>query len=73
MEITNNEINAKKWDEIDWMLMDIFNKIGMDLPSNFDKIVEFVYWDVYHAADRENWHDGDVVIGFRRWIEKQSS
>ena len=56
MEITNNEINAKKWDEIDWMLMDIFNKIGMDLPSNFDKIVEFVYWNVYYTGDWDNWH-----------------
>lgn len=73
MEITNNEINAKKWDEIDSILMDIFNKIGMDLPSNFDKIVEFVYWNVYYTGDLDNWHEGDVVIGFRRWIEKQLS
>lgn len=71
MEITNNEINAKIWDEINSMLIDIFDRIGMDLPSNFEKIVEFVYWDVYYTADIENWNDGDVVIGFRRWIEKE--
>ena len=73
MEITNNKINSKKWDEIDSMLVDIFNNIGIDMPSNFEKIVEFVYWDVYYTADWDNWHDGDVAIGFRRWIEKQSS
>ncbi len=21
------------------------------------------------TADKENWHDGDVAIGFRRWID----
>lgn len=72
MEITNNEINAKKWDEIDLILIGIFYKIGMDLPSNFDKIVEFIYWNVYYPGDWDNWHEGEVVIGFRRWIEKES-
>ncbi len=73
MEITYNKIDSKKWDEIDSMLIDIFDRIGIQTPSNFDKIVEFIYWDVYYTADRENWDDGDVAFGFKRWIEKQSS
>jgi len=66
------EIDSQMWDEIDTLLIDNFDRLGMDTPSNFEQIVKFVYWDIYDTADRENWHEGDVVIGFRRWIENQS-
>ena len=52
------------------MLIDIFDRINIDTPSNFDDILEFVYDDVNETADPEAWHDGDVAIAFRRWIEK---
>ena len=55
--------------EITSMLIDIFDRINIDTPSNFDDILEFVLEDVEAAADKENWHDGDVAIAFRRWIE----
>lgn len=61
-----------KKEEIISMLIDIFDTIGIDTPSNFDKIAEFVYNDVCDTADPINWHSGDVAIGFRRWIEAQS-
>jgi len=51
------------------MLIDIFGRINIDTPSNFDEILEFVVDDVNDTADKENWHDGDVAIAFRRWIE----
>ena len=55
--------------EITSLLIDIFDRINIDTPSNFEEILEFVYEDVCETADKENWHDGDVAIGFRRWIE----
>ena len=58
-----------KKEEITEMLIDIFDRINIDTPSNFDDISEFVIEDVEDAADKENWHDGDVAIAFRRWIE----
>ena len=58
--------------EITEMLIDIFDRINIDTPSNFDDILEFVVEDVEETADKENWHDGDVAIAFRRWIEEQS-
>jgi len=61
-------VNKKK-KEITSLLIDIFDRINIDTPSNFDEILEFVYEDVCETADKENWHDGDVAIGFRRWIE----
>jgi hypothetical protein len=57
--------------EIESMLIDIFDRIGIQTPSNFDDIVKFCVDDVIETADPENWHSGDVEIAFRRWIEKQ--
>jgi hypothetical protein len=59
--------------EIESMLIDIFDKIGIQTPSNFDEIAEYCYHDVCVTADPVNWHDGDVSIAFRRWIEKDYS
>ena len=53
------------------MLIDIFDKINIVTPSNFDEILEFVIEDVDASADKDNWHDGDVSIAFRRWIESK--
>ena len=58
-----------KKEEITVMLIDIFDRINIDTPSNFNDILEYVVNDVDETADEENWHDGDVAIGFRRWIE----
>ena len=57
---------------IDNFLRQIYLQIGMDAPSNHDEILEFVVEDVKETADPEDWHDGDVTIAFRRWIESQS-
>jgi len=61
-----------KKDEIEKMLIDIWGNIGMDIPSNFEEIVQDCYEDVCETADPENWHSGDVIIAFRRWIENQT-
>jgi hypothetical protein len=57
--------------EITEMIIDIFDRINIDIPSNFDEILEFVVNDVEETADKKNWHDGDVAIAFRRWIESK--
>lgn len=61
----------EKKKEITSLVIDIFDRIGIDTPSNFDEIVEFIYDDVNETADPINWHDGDVAIAFRRWIESE--
>ena len=60
----------EKKKEITSLLIDLFDRIGIDTPSNFDDILEFVYNDVDETADPTEWHSGDVAIAFRRWIEK---
>jgi len=64
--------NLRKKDKIEKMLIDIWASIGMDIPNNFEDIVQFCYEDVCDTADAENWHSGDVTIAFRRWIEEQA-
>ena len=70
--IKSKEMNEKK-QEIKYILLDKLRHIGMDKPSNFDAILDYVYDDVNETADKTDWSDGDVVIAFRRWIEEQSN
>ena len=41
----------------------------MDKPENFHEIVEFIVEDIEETADVD-FSYGDVVIGFRRFIDK---
>lgn len=63
---------VEKKDEIERILINLWKSMGMDIPANFETIVQFCYEDVCETADAENWSDGDVVIAFRRWIEDQN-
>jgi hypothetical protein len=65
-------INTKKKDEIESLLIDIFDRIGIQQPSNYEDITQFVFEDVCDTADPVNWNNDDVAIGFRRWIEAQA-
>lgn len=67
MKTTND-----KQSEIASMIIDIFDRINIDMPSNFDDILEFIYNDICETADEKDWHDGDVAIAFRRWIESKN-
>lgn len=73
IEQLHNVIKRAKDSEISYCLMKFFSQIGMDRPSNFEEIITFVINDVRETADKENWHDGDVTIAFRRWIEAQTN
>lgn len=63
-------INKK--DEIEKIFINLITKIGMDIPNNFEDIVQFIYEDILVCADEVNWNDEDVIIGFRRWIESNN-
>ena len=56
--------------EIDYLVRDIWLRIGIDKPANHDEIVKFVAEDVLTVADPVHWTSGDIDIAFRRWIEK---
>ena len=60
---------TEKKDEIERQFINLLSKINMDIPENYEDIVQYIYEDVCETADPENWSEGDIVIGFRRWIE----
>lgn len=62
---------VEKKDEIEKMLITMWATLGMDIPSNYEDIVQDCYEDVCETADPVNWHSGDVAIAFRRWIESK--
>lgn len=63
------DMNTKKKDEIEKILINIWARIPMDTPENYEDIVQFCFEDVCETADKDNWGDGDVAIAFRRWVE----
>ena len=58
-------------DEVESQLIQLFGYIGMNIPSNYEDIVQYVYEDILDTADVDNWNHSDVVIGFRRYIESK--
>jgi hypothetical protein len=64
---------VEKKDEIESTLINMWAGLGMDIPDNFEDIVQFCYEDVCETADPIEWHSGDVSIAFRRWIEAQGN
>ena len=64
---------VEKKDCIEDILFSMWARVGMDIPENYEDIVQDCYEDVCETADPINWSDGDVAIAFRRWIEKQSN
>jgi hypothetical protein len=62
---------VEKKDEIEEILFDLFVRIGMDVPDNYEDIVQYCYEDVCETADPIDWNNDDVIIAFRRWIESQ--
>jgi len=72
MKVTQLNKTIMKKEKIKFMLIDLFISIGIDIPSNFEIILQYCYDDVCETADPDKWHDGDVAIAFRRWIESHS-
>lgn len=62
---------VEKKDLIESLFFQLLTKIGMDIPDNYEDIVQYIYEDVCETADEVNWSNADVVIGFRRWIESR--
>jgi hypothetical protein len=61
---------VEKKDEIEAILIDMFATIGIELPSNYQDVVQFCYEDVCETADPIDWNVDDVLIAFRRFIER---
>lgn len=58
-------------DDIESIFINLIARMEMDIPENYEDIVQYIYEDVLETADTINWSVDDVVIGFRRWIESK--
>ena len=63
---------VEKQDELETILIDMFDRIGIQTPSNYEDIVQFCYEDVCETADPIDWNNDDVLIAFKRFIECES-
>ncbi len=63
--------SVEKKDFIEQEFIRIITSIGMNIPDNYEDIVQYIYEDVCETADENNWNEDDIVIGFRRWIESK--
>lgn len=58
-------------DRVELYFTSLIHRIGMDRPSNFDQIVDYLVEDIESSASKE-WTSEDLTIAFRRWIEDQT-
>ena len=58
--------------DVEYVVCEIFTKIGLDLPNNIEDIVLYCIADVEDTADQSDWSDSDVHIAFRRWCEGEN-
>jgi hypothetical protein len=72
VERINPNWTVEKKDEIETILIDMFDRIGIQTPSNYEDIVQFCYEDVCETADPIDWNNDDVLIAFKRFIECES-
>ena len=59
----------KKREEIISMIIDMFDRIGIEMPSNFDEIVNFI---VGKTTNKDNCTDAEISFWFKCWIESKS-
>ena len=55
------------------LLIDIFDRINIQTPSNFDKILEFILKHLNSEnINMQNLTNEDVDFGFKLWIESNN-
>jgi len=59
-------------DVIEYIFIRLIARMEMEIPENYEDIVQYIYEDILETADPINWSVGDVTIGFRRWIESKT-
>ena len=61
-----NQTAMKKKELVAELLIDVFDRINIQTPSNFDAINDFVCKNT-----NKNCNEEDVALGFKKWIESK--
>jgi hypothetical protein len=72
-ECNQQELNTKKKDLIEEKLIDMFDRIGIETPSNFEDITQHCFEYLIIDENYNNLSDLDlqVAFAFKLWIEEQ--
>ena len=67
------DVNTQQKDEIERVLIDMFDRIGIQTPSNFEDITQhcFEYLIIDEKYNPLEDFDSQVAFAFKRWIEEQ--
>jgi len=57
----------KKKEQVQELLIDLFDRINIQMPSNFHKILDFICENT--STDKVG--EEDVAFGFKQWIESK--
>jgi len=55
---------------VEFELIELYKRTGIDRPSCHDSILEFVCNDIKECTDEIGFNSDDVRIAFRRFIEE---
>jgi hypothetical protein len=58
------------WNNIGLMLVDLYDKMGMDTPCNHYEIVDYVHRRVFETCFPESYDKQDVLQAFSEWISR---
>lgn len=69
----HQEFNTKRKDLIEGKLIDMFDRIGIQTPSNFEDITQhcFEYLIIDENYNNLSDLDSQVAFAFKLWIEEQ--
>lgn len=72
-ECTLQALNLKMKDEVERVLIDMFDRIGIETPSNFEDITQhcFEYLHIEENYSPLCDFSEQVAFAFKRWIEEQ--
>lgn len=72
-ECHDQALNIKKKDLIEEKLIDMFDRIGIQTPSNLEDITQhcFEYLIIDENYNNLSDLDSQVAFAFKRWIEEQ--
>jgi len=66
-----SENNNKLKDDVEWQLISLWSKIGMDTPNNYEDIVQYCFEDILDTASPLEVNSENVAVAFRRWVESK--
>lgn len=67
MNESNNTLNENQIKFIEKCLWELWSKLNLDKPSNWESLVNFVVDDILETTNV--FHSGDIEISFRRFFE----